>query len=68
MGYAMKTDRYRYVEWRNRETGELVAHELYDHETDPAENQNVAEQPENKELMSQLVAQLKAGWQGAKPH
>jgi len=67
MGYAMKTDRYRYIEWRNRETGEAVAHELYDHETDPAENLNVADQVENKELVEKLSAQLKAGWQGAKP-
>lgn len=67
MGYAMKTDRYRYIQWRNRETGEAVAHELYDHERDPAENLNVADQPESKELMSQFADQLKAGWQGAKP-
>ena len=67
MGYAMKTDRYRYIEWRNRETGEAVAHELYDHETDPAENLNVADQVENKELVEKLAAQLKAGWQSAKP-
>jgi arylsulfatase A-like enzyme len=67
MGYAMRTDRYRFVEWRNRQTGEPVARELYDHQTDPAENESVAERPENGELLKQLAAKLKAGWQGAKP-
>jgi len=68
MGYAMKTDRYRLVEWRNRQTGEPITHELYDHQTDPAENQNIADRPENKELLAKLAAQLKSGWQGAKPN
>jgi iduronate 2-sulfatase len=66
MGYAMRTDRYRYVEWRNRATGEAVAHELYDHQTDPGENQNVAGLAENKELLVRLAVQLKGGWQAAK--
>ncbi len=30
MGYAIRTDRYRYVEWRKRTNGEVVARELYD--------------------------------------
>jgi iduronate 2-sulfatase len=68
MGYAMRTDRYRYVQWRDRSTGEPVTHEIYDHETDPSENQNVAGREEHKILLDQLAAQLKAGWQGAKPH
>ena len=67
MGYAMKTDRYRYVEWRNRQSGEPVARELYDHQSDPAENQSIAGQPEQKELLERLAAQLQAGWQGARP-
>ncbi len=67
MGYAMRTDRYRFVQWQDRRTGEAIAHELYDHQTDPAENQNVAARAENKELIEQLAAQLKAGWPAAKP-
>jgi arylsulfatase A-like enzyme len=67
MGYALRTDRYRYVEWRSRQSGELVARELYDHQSDSAENQSLAGRPEHKELLEQLAAQLKAGWQGAKP-
>jgi arylsulfatase A-like enzyme len=67
MGYAMRTDRYRYVEWRDRSSSDPVAHELYDHQTDPAENQNLAGREEHKALLAQLAAQLKAGWQGARP-
>jgi arylsulfatase A-like enzyme len=67
MGYAMKTDRYRLVEWRDRRTGEPFNHELYDHQTDPAENQNIAGRAENKELLEKLAAQLTAGWKEAKP-
>jgi iduronate 2-sulfatase len=67
MGYAMRTDRYRYVEWRDRKSSEVVARELYDHENDPAENENVATRAANQELLTRLAAQLAAGWEGAKP-
>jgi iduronate 2-sulfatase len=66
MGYAMRTDRYRYVEWQDRNSGQIVTQELYDHQSDPAENENIAVQEANKELLTQLSAQLKAGWQQAK--
>jgi arylsulfatase A-like enzyme len=57
MGYAMRTDRYRYIEWLNRETFELAERELYDHETDPQENQNIASKTEQK-LLDQLSNQM----------
>jgi hypothetical protein len=34
---------------------------LYDHQQDPGENVNVAERPENAELVRQLTEQLKSG-------
>ena len=58
MGYAMRTDRYRYVEWQDRRTGKVVAVELYDHEKDPGENVNVAERAEQKELVAKLSQQM----------
>jgi len=66
MGYTMKTARYRYTEWR-RESGEVMARELYDHKQDPQENVNVAGRPENKKLVSHLSAQLRSGWRAALP-
>ncbi|MGB0578434.1 MAG: sulfatase-like hydrolase/transferase, partial [Limisphaerales bacterium] len=42
MGYTMRTDRYRYVEWLDRATAKMIDQELYDHSTDPQENENIA--------------------------
>jgi arylsulfatase A-like enzyme len=42
MGYSMRTNRYRYTEWQDKQ-GKVVARELYDHQTDPAETKNVVE-------------------------
>ncbi|MEJ5340489.1 MAG: sulfatase [Thermogutta sp.] len=67
MGYSMRTDRYRYTEWRPSGGGEPVAVELYDHTTDPLENVNLAGRPEYKDLVAQLHQQLEAGWKAAKP-
>jgi len=51
MGYAMRTQRYRYVEWIERGDGRIVAQELYDHSTDPAETTNLAAKPEVKTIV-----------------
>lgn len=67
MGYSMRTDRYRYTEWQNKKSGKVEARELYDHETDPAENDNVADSDANRELVAKLSEQLKAGWRAALP-
>ena len=67
MGYAMRTDRYRYVEWRDFKTAEVKAMELYDHQTDPAEVNNIADVPANAVLVKKLKQQLNNGWQQARP-
>ena len=43
MGYTIRSRNYRYVEWRNSDTGDAVAVELYDHLKDPDEITNVAQ-------------------------
>ncbi|NLE39402.1 MAG: sulfatase, partial [Pirellulaceae bacterium] len=55
MGYSMRTDRYRYTQWRDWKTGEVVARELYDYQDDPEGNVNVADDPKNAELVKQLA-------------
>ena len=66
MGYTMRTDRYRFTRWVDRNDHTKVdAVELYDHQTDPQENVNIANAPENAELVARLTEQWQQGWRGA---
>ena len=65
MGYAMRTDRYRLVVWKDRRDAgsQPVFIELYDHQVDPSETTNIAsDQPE---LVKELMKQFDAGWEGS---
>jgi arylsulfatase A-like enzyme len=57
-GDSVKTDRYRYTEWRGKDGG-VYARMLYDHKLDPAENTNVAELSQNKEIVIKLSKMLR---------
>lgn len=46
MGYALRTERFRYVQWQDWQTRGIVARELYDHTTDPYETLNIAANPD----------------------
>jgi len=61
-GYTMRTRQYRYTEWGNNVQ---YGRELYDYHADPNETINIANLPENRELVEQLSEKLHAGWQGA---
>lgn len=68
MGYSMRTDRHRFTVWVDRDDRSKVdAIELYDHQADPQENQNLAKRPENSALVEKLMAQWRRGWRGALP-
>lgn len=67
MGRGIRTDRYHYIEWQRRETGEVLARELYDHRSDPQENVNVAGEERYAAAASELSGQLAAGWRAALP-
>ncbi|MCH2132869.1 MAG: sulfatase [Phycisphaerales bacterium] len=68
MGDSMRTDRYRFTRWRHRnDPDQVVAYELYDHEVDPMEMRNLADDPNQAELVKQLDAQVRAGWRAARP-
>jgi len=60
MGYALKTDRWSYHEWRDFKTGYLVGHELYDETADPFETVNLAGTVEAAAHIPALAEQLKA--------
>jgi len=65
MGYAMRTDRYRYIEWIDWKTKEVLERELYDHSNDSSEMNNIANQPEQQKEIQQLSKQLQSGWRPA---
>jgi arylsulfatase A-like enzyme len=68
MGYTMRTDRYRFTAWLHRHDHSKVdAVELYDHQNDPQENTNIANEPANAVLVKELTAKLNAGWKAALP-
>ncbi len=52
MGYSIRTERFRYTEWRNWQSGETVARELYDHREDSDETRNLAS---HAELESEVI-------------
>jgi len=58
MGYSMRTDRYRYAEWRDAQTRRVLARELYDHESDPGETVNGIGKPQYTAAIDQLARQL----------
>lgn len=64
MGYAMRTDRYRLVVWKDYIHPEQkpIFFELYDHQTDPQETKNIA--LEKPELVQRLLEQFSKGWKG----
>jgi len=54
-GYSLRTPRYRYTEWGGGEAGR----ELYDHDKDPKEITNLADDPAQKEVVTKLSVMLK---------
>lgn len=70
MGYAIRTNQYRYVEWYSWNDGKRgiqIAQELYDESNDPSENINLAGESKYKNIVNQLSIKLKAGWRKAGP-
>lgn len=67
MGYSVRTDRWRYTEWRQRDTGAVTARELYDQSQGPFVRANLADSPEHQTVVREMAAVLQAGWRGACP-
>ena len=61
MGRSLRTNRYHLVEWRVPTTN-FTEYELYDHNTDPDENINLAAQPAYKSTVQTLARQLNMAW------
>jgi iduronate 2-sulfatase len=58
MGYSLRTDQYRFTEWYDIKTHDLVATELYDHRADPNETKNLAGQQRYAAQEKQLHLEL----------
>jgi uncharacterized sulfatase len=55
-GHSLRTDRWRYTEWESGSKGA----ELYDHQADPAEDHNLAADPQFAATLADLKKQLEA--------
>lgn len=60
MGCSVRTSNVRYTEWRDWKSGEVVARELYDHGSDPAETRNAIDDPRLKSSLAEARALLTA--------
>jgi len=58
MGYSMRTERWRYTEWRSYDTGQVLASELYDHTQDSSERRNLAAETRYADLVRQMSREL----------
>jgi len=72
MGYAIRTERYRYVEWfswdkKLKLKGKLLDRELFDHQHDPMETINLAGDPVFLDTVALLSMKLDSGFRSAVP-
>ena len=58
-GYSFRNKRYRYIEWINKKTKEIVSKELYDYEKDPLETVDLSKNPEYKDIMNDMAKKLR---------
>lgn len=66
LGRAIRTERYRLVEWK-AEKDDFTEYELYDLQTDPDENESIAAEPQYADVVKELTARLHRGWRGELP-
>jgi arylsulfatase A-like enzyme len=68
MGYSLRTADHRFTIWvKDADHSQVDSIELYDHTTDPQENENVAGRKENAELVRQLTELWRQGWKANLP-
>ena len=68
MGYSMRTDRYRFTVWVSRQNHDNVeSMELYDHQTDPQEDTNIANVPANASLVTSVSPSVRDAMKSFRP-
>jgi iduronate 2-sulfatase len=63
MGYSMRTPQYRITRWIDRDTGETMETEIYDHRGADLEMINLAAREEHRDLLQRLNKELEAQYQ-----
>jgi len=59
MGYSVRSDTHRYVEWRDFDSGSVTTRELYDmRRNEPIEDVNLANRPASQELIDHMSSLL----------
>ncbi len=58
-GYSIRTNQWRYTEWRAIDSGKVMARELYDHKNDPGETRNLADDSAQSATVKKLATRLK---------
>lgn len=57
-GYSVRTERWRYIEWDDGKQG----NQLYDHNSDPHELHNLAQDPAQAKVLEAMKALVKKNW------
>jgi iduronate 2-sulfatase len=57
-GHSVRTERWRYIQWNGGKQGQ----QLYDHERDPQERKNLADDPEHAEIVAELRELVRRNW------
>jgi iduronate 2-sulfatase len=60
MGYSVRTEAFRFTEWRDWKSGATVAREFYDHRADPGETRNLADDPKHAGDVKACAAALES--------
>jgi hypothetical protein len=66
MGYSVKAPSGRYTEWLKRDSGKVVDREYYDHQLDPSENLNRADEADYASVidsLSKAIAEERKRWE-----
>ncbi|HAI11862.1 MAG TPA: iduronate sulfatase [Phycisphaerales bacterium] len=68
MGYALRTQRYRYIEWvqkpyrKGAKSGKVIARELYDYQVDPDETRSFTDDPTYAQVIGELQVLARHHW------
>ncbi|MEX0321345.1 MAG: sulfatase [Puniceicoccaceae bacterium] len=66
LGYTVRTPRYRYIEWIDNKSAEVVGRDLFDFKKDPLGKYNHASNPEYVDVVDEMAAYLHADSEGWK--